>query len=105
MVPARAASPLPGESRDEKDPFHPRELLADADASAAAKWEVGELRTRAWASGVHRSGSKRSGSGKYRGSAVNDVLAHEDNRSRRGIDEAARFERLERTSSDCPCRW
>ena len=33
-----------GERREDQDPFHPRERLADADAGAAAEGEVGELR-------------------------------------------------------------
>ena len=32
--------PLLSESGDQKNSFHPRKLLANANASAAAEWEV-----------------------------------------------------------------
>ena len=67
----REVEPHPLGQRGHREvPLQQREVVADADARAGAEGEVGVPRERLLGLGRKRSGSKRSGSGKYARAAV-----------------------------------
>jgi hypothetical protein len=97
-------SPVLGDRCREEYSFHPRKLLADADACSTAERKVGIPGTLGLRIGRPSSRVEAVRIWKESCVAVRDVLAHQDNCAGRN-SKAACLEGFDRSSSDCPRRW